>query len=81
MDANPPTRVVALLNVTAGGIEGHKGEDISEVVRSAFAARGIICEVQALSGGKLADAATLASTTSLAAEGRIHAHAAPERAR
>jgi type IV pilus assembly protein PilC len=42
MDTNPPTRVVALLNVMAGGIEGHKGEDMGEIVRSAFAARGII---------------------------------------
>jgi len=60
MDASPPIRVIALLNVMAGSIEGHRIEELREIVRSAFFARGIICEVEALPGGKLADAATLA---------------------
>ena len=56
MDRNPPIRVAALLNVMAGGIES-SGEKLGEIVRSAFAARGIACEIEALPGGKLADAA------------------------
>jgi diacylglycerol kinase family enzyme len=60
MDTNPRLRVVALLNVRAGSIETRQGEEICEVVRSAFAARGISCEVEALPGGKLVDAASQA---------------------
>ena len=60
MDTKPPLRVVALLNVMAGSIERHPGEDIREMVRSAFAARGISSEVEAIPGGKLLDAANRA---------------------
>ena len=60
MDTKPPVRVVALLNVMAGSVESHEGGDIREIVRSAFSARGIACEIEAIPGGKLADAATLA---------------------
>jgi diacylglycerol kinase family enzyme len=49
--------VAVLLNVMAGGIEGSPGEKLREIVRSAFAARGIACDVEALPGGRLADAA------------------------
>jgi diacylglycerol kinase family enzyme len=49
--------VVALLNVMAGSIEGSSGEKMRERVRSALAARGIICEVEALPGVELAEAA------------------------
>jgi diacylglycerol kinase family enzyme len=59
MDTNP-LRVVALLNVMAGSIEGNRSEKICEIVRAAFAARGIAAEVEALSGDKLADAASRA---------------------
>jgi len=38
----------------------YEGGDIREIVRSAFSARGITCEIEAIPGGKLADAATLA---------------------
>src|SRR5258708_32747329 len=41
----------------AGSIEGSSGKEIREMVLSALAARGIICEVEALPGGKLAEAA------------------------
>ena len=57
MDTKPPLRVVALLNVTAGSIEGHPGKDICEIVRAAFTERGITCEVEAVPGGKLLQAA------------------------
>ena len=53
-------RVVALLNVMAGSIEGSSGKEIREMVRSALAARGIVCEVEVLPGGKLAHAASRA---------------------
>ena len=57
MDTSPPIRVVALLNVMAGSIEDHRIEEMREIVRSAFAARGISCDVEALPGGRLVDAA------------------------
>ncbi|HMI96714.1 MAG TPA: diacylglycerol kinase family protein [Micropepsaceae bacterium] len=60
METHPPLRVVALLNVLAGSVDGRPGEEIRDTVRSAFAARGISCEVEGLSGGKLADAASQA---------------------
>src|SRR5258705_7462459 len=60
MDTKPPLRVVVMLNVMAGSIEHHTGEDICEIVRSAFTARGITCEVDAIPGGKLLDAANKA---------------------
>ena len=50
-------RVVALLNVMAGSLADSAGEKMREIVQSAFAARGIICEVEALPGAKLAEAA------------------------
>ncbi|HYK80428.1 MAG TPA: diacylglycerol kinase family protein [Micropepsaceae bacterium] len=49
--------MVALLNVLSGSIEGSSGEEMREMVRSALAARGIIGEVEALPGDKLAEAA------------------------
>jgi diacylglycerol kinase family enzyme len=49
--------VVALLNVMAGSIEGSSGEKMCERVRSALVARGIDCEVEALPGVNLAEAA------------------------
>src|SRR5258708_29908272 len=60
MDTDPPIRVGALLNVMAGTLVGRPADEICEIVRSAFAAGGIICEIEALPGGKLAEAATLA---------------------
>jgi diacylglycerol kinase family enzyme len=60
MDTNPAMRVVALLNVMAGSIAGQKGENLREIIQSAFAARGIAAEIETLPGGRLADAANRA---------------------
>jgi diacylglycerol kinase family enzyme len=60
MDSAPPLRVVALLNIMAGSLDGRPVEDVRDTVRSAFAAHGISCEVEALSGDRLADAASRA---------------------
>src|SRR5258708_27040591 len=60
MDANPSLKVAVLLNVMAGSIEGHAVKEMCEMVRSAFAARGIAADVEALPGGRLVDAASRA---------------------
>ena len=60
MDTKSPLRVIVLLNVMAGSIERRSGEELCEIVRSAFAARGISAEVEAMPGGKLLDAANRA---------------------
>src|SRR5258706_1300385 len=60
MDPIPSVRVAVLLNVMAGSVEGHAAEAIRDIVSSAFAARGIAADIEALPGGKLVDAANRA---------------------